>query len=139
MDRLYAANYDQLIALNDIGPVGAYHVLHFLAQPHNRQVIEKLLMNGVYWTIEKSKTVNTAHPFYGKVVVLTGSLSMMSRDEAKAQLENFGAKVTNTVSSKTDYVIAGDSPGSKYDKAIQLNIPVLSEPDLLELLNHHIA
>ncbi len=138
MQSLQAATFDDLIALQDIGPVGAYHVIHFLAQPHNQLVIEKLLAAGVHWPVVEKPLLNTQHPFYGKVLVLTGTMASMGREDAKARLESLGAKVSGSVSTKTDYVIAGENAGSKYDKAIQLGVSVLSEADFLSRLeNQH--
>lgn len=129
------ADMEELMCLPDIGPVGAYHVVHFFAEQHNRDVINQLLSHGIHWPepVVAQKPVN--HPFYDKVVVLTGTLSTLTRDEAKLRLENLGAKVTNSVSTKTDYVIAGEQAGSKYDKAIALGIKLLDEDAFLALLS----
>lgn len=124
---LKEATFEQLTALHDIGPIGAYHVLHFFAQAHNEEVINALLMKGVHWPVAEQQVVNAEHPFYGKVFVLTGTMSSMGREEAKELLLALGAKVSSSVSAKTDYVIAGENPGSKYDKALQLGVRILSE------------
>ncbi|GGI78933.1 NAD-dependent DNA ligase LigA [Legionella impletisoli] len=134
IDALKEANAEDLMALKDIGPVVAEHVVHFFAQDHNLEVIDKLLQYGVHWPTPEEKPVDESHPFYGKTVVLTGSLSSMSRDEAKAKLTARGAKVTGSVSAKTDYLIAGVDPGSKYTKASELGVPILNEDEFLELL-----
>ncbi|SNV35872.1 DNA ligase [Legionella spiritensis] len=131
---LEKATEEQLMALRDIGPIGAYHIVHFFAQEHNRRVIDKLLAAGVHWPSEERKTADSSHPFYGKVVVLTGTLSGMGRDEATARLQEVGAKVTGSVSSRTDYVIAGTEAGSKLDKARQLGVAVLNEQEFLARL-----
>lgn len=135
IDKLKQATYEQLIALRDIGPVGAYHVTHFLAQPHNELVLNKLLASGIHWPAVEKTALNTQHPFYSKVIVLTGTMASMGRDEAKTRLEALGAKITGSVSAKTDYVIAGENSGSKYDKALQLGIRVLFEEEFLTLLS----
>ena len=134
INALRVASSEQLTALHDIGPVGSYHVIHFFAQAHNELVIDKLLERGVHWPIAEKKVLDIAHPFYGKILVLTGTMAVMGRDEAKARLEALGAKVTGSVSAKTDYVIAGESAGSKYDKAMQLGVPILTEAQFLEKL-----
>jgi DNA ligase (NAD+) len=135
MAALRSASAEQLMALKDIGPVGSYYVVHFLSQKHNEDVIDKLLSYGVHWPMAVRQEVDTSHPFYGKTVVLTGTLKSMGRDEAKSRLERVGAKVTNSVSSKTDYVIAGSEAGSKLDKAHQLGVPVLEEQAFLDRLS----
>jgi DNA ligase (NAD+) len=134
INELKAATLEELMTLKDIGPVVAHHIIHFFSQVHNNEVIDKLLKAGVYWPIEVHKPADENHPLYGKTVVLTGSLVKMSRDEAKAKLELLGAKVTGSVSLKTNYVIAGSEPGSKLDKANQLGLAVLSEDDFLALI-----
>lgn len=131
---LKAATTEQLLSLRDIGPVGAYHVVNFFAQEHNCEVIDKLVACGVHWQEEVLVRLNEQHPFYGKVMVLTGTLISMGREEAKAKLQAAGAKVTGSVSSKTDYVVAGSDAGSKLDKAIELAVPVLAEDEFLALL-----
>lgn len=131
---LKAASIEQLMALKDIGPVGACNVQHFFSQAHNVAVIDKLLQYGVYWPVEQRKVADADHPLFGKIMVLTGTLNTMSREQAKVRLEACGAKVTGSVSAKTDYVIAGSDAGSKLDKAGQLGVSVLSETDLLTLL-----
>lgn len=135
LSALANANLEALTSLHDIGPVGAYHVVHFFAQPHNRDVIEQLLHQGIHWPQVEEKPDTPHHPFYGKVMVLTGTLSTLTRDEAKQRLENLGAKVTNSVSSKTDYVVAGEQAGSKYDKAKALGIKILDEGAFKALLD----
>ena len=134
IEALKVATFDELIALPDIGPVGAYHITHFLNQDHNQRVIHQLLASGIHWPTLDTKTLDTQHPLYGKVLVLTGTLTVMGRDEAKTRLEALGAKVTGSVSAKTDYVVVGDNAGSKYDKAVQLGINLLSEESFLALL-----
>jgi len=135
MDSLKHATLEELLSIKDIGPVGASYVLHFFKETHNLKIIDRLLSYGVYWPSDANSIANTTHEFFGKTVVLTGALGSMSREEAKAKLLERGALVTGSVSSKTHYVIAGSDAGSKLDKATQLNIPVLSEAEFLNLLN----
>jgi DNA ligase (NAD+) len=128
---------EQFMQLKDIGPIGAAHVVHFLAQAHNVDVINKLVNLGVHWPIESEavKSVDQHHPFYAKTVVLTGALGSMSRDEAKNTLLDFGAKVAGSVSKKTDYVIAGSEAGSKLTRAEALGVEILTEDEFLSLIS----
>ena len=134
LESLKNATADELMAIKDIGPVAAEFTVHFFANKHNLMVIDKLLANGVYWEKSKLVEIDNNNPFYDKTIVLTGSLSSLSRDEAKAKLLLAGAKVTGSVSIKTDFVIAGSDPGSKYDKAVELGVSILSEDDILKML-----
>lgn len=135
INTLKQATIEELMALQDIGPVAANHVVHFLSEPHNLDIIHKLLNAGVDWPKEAKKTHNTGHPLYGKTVVLTGSLSRMTREEAKKMLLNIGARVAGSVSKNTDFVVAGDGAGSKLDKALALGIQILDEDTLLRMTN----
>ncbi|CDZ78895.1 DNA ligase [Legionella massiliensis] len=131
---LRATSAEQLMTLKDIGPVVAYHIVHFFAQAHNLEVINKLLDLGIHWPKEAAKALDESHPFHNKTIVLTGTLASMGRDDAKARLLAVGAKVTGSVSAKTDYVIAGTEAGSKLDKATDLGVKVLNEDEFLALL-----
>ncbi|MDP3269548.1 MAG: NAD-dependent DNA ligase LigA, partial [Legionella sp.] len=131
---IQSATIEELMTLNDIGPVGAAYVVHFFAQPHNIEVINRLLELGVHWPQIEKKQINQANPFYGKTVVLTGTLNSMSREEAKAKLLALGAKVSGSVSAKTDFVIAGAEAGSKLTKANELGVSVLDEEQLISML-----
>ncbi|MCA0403227.1 MAG: NAD-dependent DNA ligase LigA, partial [Proteobacteria bacterium] len=134
INPLKEAKMDELMLLRDIGPVVAESIVHFFAEHHNLDVIEKLLQEGLSWEITEKKIFNESHPFYGKTMVLTGSLSSMSRDEAGARLLAVGAKVSSSVSAKTDYVVAGTEAGSKLAKAEALNVTILNEDEFLALL-----
>lgn len=136
-DSLKNASEEQLMALRDIGPVGAWHISQFFSQGHNCDVIHKLLLSGVHWPVEACARLDEQHPLYGKIVVLTGTLNSMSRDEAKSRLEAVGARVTGSVSAKTNFVIAGSEAGSKLDKANQLGVTVLDEDALCLLFQKH--
>ncbi|WP_028389200.1 NAD-dependent DNA ligase LigA [Legionella fairfieldensis] len=131
---LKGASAEQLMTLKDIGPVVAYHIVHFFAQTHNCEVIDKLLASGIHWPKEERPQIDEQHPFYAKIIVLTGTLASMGRDEAKARLLKVGAKVTGSVSAKTNYVIAGSDAGSKLDKASALGVTILSEEEFLSRL-----
>ena len=93
----------------------------------------KLIHCGVEWQAQ-AILADTHSMFYDKTVVLTGSLSQLSREDAKSKLEQLGAKISSSVSKKTDYLIVGDSPGSKYDKALALGVPVITEAELINLI-----
>jgi DNA ligase (NAD+) len=125
------AQEEDLIQVNDVGPVVAKSLKGFLQEPHNREVIEQLLSVGLVLEVEQSQ-INPA--LVGKTFVLTGTLPTMSRDQAKLLLENAGAKVAGSVSAKTSYVVAGEEAGSKLEKAEQLGVPVIDEAELLKLL-----
>lgn len=135
INSLQAATVEELMALPDIGPVGASNVVHFFAQPHNIDVIRRLLDLGIHWPKVEKKAINPESPFFGKIVVLTGTLNTMGREEAKVTLLARGAKVSGSVSSKTDFVVAGSEAGSKLDKALELGIRVLSEEELIGMLD----
>ena len=130
LEPLMAADIEALEAIRDIGPVVARHVVDFFAERHNRDVIEKLCKAGISWpATEKPQQ----QPLAGKVFVLTGTLSM-PRNELKQQLQLLGARVTGSVSKKTDYVVVGENPGSKRDQALQLGVTVLGESECLQLM-----
>ncbi|MDP6140400.1 MAG: NAD-dependent DNA ligase LigA [Arenicellales bacterium] len=132
LEALAMADATALEAVPDVGPVVAAGIQRFLAQDHNREVIERLRQAGVHWPKVQS-TVSGDGPFAGTTVVVTGTLSGMSRDQARDWLKAQGAKVTGSVSAKTDYVIVGENPGSKRDQAEQLGVTVLSEAQMQEL------
>ena len=135
LDRIMAATHEQLIAVDDIGDIVAAHIVNFFAEEHNRTVIEQLQKAGIYW--EEKEPVSSAEdaPLSGKTAVITGTLSGMTRDDAKEALEALGAKVTGSVSAKTDFLVAGDKAGSKLAKAQKLEVKVYDEPAFKELLN----
>lgn len=132
LERLMEADIAALQQVADIGPIVADSILQFFAETHNREVIEQLRGAGVHWPEGEGKTVSGA--LQGKVFVLTGSLPNLTRDQAKEQIEAQGGKVTGSVSKKTDYVVAGAEPGSKYDKALELGVDILDEDSLITLL-----
>ena len=119
-----AAKVEDLMAVRDIGPVVARHIHAFFHEPHNREVIKKLRAAGVRWKkVERPRS----RPLAGKTFVITGTLSM-PREALKERLQAAGATVTGSVSKKTDYVVAGENPGSKYDKARDLGIRFWTKP-----------
>lgn len=131
---LRAASFDDLLTLPDIGPVAANAILQFFSQEHNLQVVERLLAAGLQWPEKVKSGVSIEHPLYNKKIVLTGTLTHMSRDEAKERLLAMGAQVVGSVSTKTDWVLVGQDPGSKFDKAQELGVPTMTEPEFLDLL-----
>lgn len=136
LDRLMAANSERLQQIPDIGPVVAQSIVDFFAEEHNCEVIEQLRASGVHWDEHEGKSVLTAAvaSLGGKTFVLTGTLPTISREQAKEKIEALGGKVSGSVSKKTDYVVVGTDPGSKYDKAVNLGIAILDEAGLLALL-----
>ncbi|PHM27317.1 NAD-dependent DNA ligase LigA [Xenorhabdus budapestensis] len=136
LEKLRAADTEALIAVQDVGGVVASHVVNFFNEPHNQTVIDDLVNNiGICWeAAEIPQPEEIDSPFAGKTVVLTGSLNLLSRDEAKDKLVALGAKVTGSVSKKTDLVIAGEAAGSKLAKAAELGITVIDEEKMLRLL-----
>ncbi|MFT3856998.1 MAG: NAD-dependent DNA ligase LigA [Aquabacterium sp.] len=136
IDRLMDATEEQLLQVKDVGPIVARSIRTFFDQPHNREVVEQLRAAGVTWPEHEPAASTDAAPLplSGKTLVLTGTLPSLSRDEAKAMIEEAGGKVAGSVSKKTHYVVAGEEAGSKLDKARELGIPVLDEQGLRDLL-----
>lgn len=136
IDHIAGASVEDLVAVEGIGPIIAESVQQFFAEERNREVVEKLRASGVNLKgPERPATTEAAAPaLAGLTFVLTGTLAGMTRDEAQAAIEAAGGKVTGSVSKKTAYVVAGDSPGSKLDKAADLGVPVLDEHGLRALL-----
>ncbi len=128
---LMDAQMDELLMVNDVGPVVADSIVSFMSEPHNREVIEQLLASGIEF--QKEERITTVD-LSGKTFVLTGTLPTLSRDQAKELLEAAGAKVAGSVSQKTSFVVAGSEAGSKLDKANELGIPILDEAGLMKLL-----
>jgi DNA ligase (NAD+) len=133
LGAIMQADEENLQTVPDVGPIVAAHVVTFFKQPHNREVVEQLLAQGVHWpTIEMVET--KALPLAGKTIVLTGTLTQMGRSEAKEQLQKLGAKVAGSVSKKTDLVIAGEAAGSKLEKAESLGVETMDEQAFLDWL-----
>ena len=134
LDRLMAASVDELLAVNDVGPVVAAAIHAFFAQAHNREVVDALRAAGVQWDEAAPGDDGQAKALSGQTLVLTGALPTLSRDEAKDLIEAAGGKVSGSVSKKTSYVVAGSDAGSKLDKARELGVAVIDEAALLALL-----
>jgi len=134
LDPLLAASEEAIQEVPDVGPVVAAHVHHFFQQKHNLEVIEALRKQGVNWPAQKKRTQDNAGALAGKTFVITGTLESMSRDEAGDRIAALGGKVSGSVSKKTSYVVVGAEPGSKLQKAQELNVEILDEAGLLKLL-----
>jgi len=134
LDALKAADLEQLQQVPDVGEVVANRIFVFWREAHNVAVVDDLIAQGVHWETVEVKEASE-NLFKDKTVVLTGTLTQMGRNEAKSLLQQLGAKVSGSVSSKTDFVIAGDAAGSKLAKAQELNITVLTEEEFLEQIN----
>lgn len=128
------ATYEQLIDVDDIGDIVAKHILAFFELENNQAVIQDLQDQGVHWPNIEAPEEGKSLPLDGLTVVLTGSLSQLSRSDAKAALQNLGAKVTGSVSKKTDILFAGENAGSKLAKAQDLGVEIKTEQDLLDLM-----
>jgi DNA ligase (NAD+) len=133
IEAIMDASVDQLLMVNDVGPVVANSLRTFFDQVHNREVVEQLRASGVHWE-ESAPGARLDLPLAGHTYVITGTLPTLSRDQAQALLEQAGAKVAGSVSKKTTGVIAGEAAGSKLDKAVALGVPVLDEAALLLLV-----
>lgn len=134
LDALMQATPEILTRIDSIGPIMAEHIHTFFAQPHNQEVINALLEAGVHWPTPQGRQ-QLDHPLTGKTLVITGTFSQLSREEATTQLKALGAKVSASVSAKTHLVFAGEKAGSKLTKAIELGVPVFTEDDLMAFLS----
>lgn len=132
LEALKQASVEDLEAVRDIGPIVASHIVHFFQQTHNLEVIGKLLDAGIHWPAIEVQQHSQA--LAGRSYVLTGTLSGMTREEAKQRLQALGATVTGSVSKKTTALIAGENAGSKLAKAEALGVPVLEETQLMQIL-----
>jgi DNA ligase (NAD+) len=132
LDAIAHADEEVLQQAEEVGPKVSESIRQFFHEPRNRELVERLRKAGL--TFEHAMRQKTGGALAGKTFVITGTLPNLAREEAKARIESAGGKVTGSVSKKTDYVLAGADPGSKLDKANQLGIPVIGEPELLALL-----
>jgi DNA ligase (NAD+) len=136
IEALMDASVEQLLAVNDVGPVVAQSIRTFFEQPHNREVVERLRAVGITWPESAGVLADDApRPLAGMTLVLTGTLPTLGRDAAKDLIEAAGGKVSGSVSKKTHYVVAGSEAGSKLDKARELGVTVLDEDGLKALLD----
>jgi DNA ligase (NAD+) len=136
LEAIMDADAELLQTVPDIGPIVADHIEKFFHQPKNRQLITRLCKEvGIHWQQGNSDGKTGANTLEGKVYVLTGTLENMSRDQASQKIRSLGGKVTSSISKNTTALIAGDKPGSKAQKAEKLGIPILSEQELMEIIN----
>ena len=131
INKLMKSSKDELLSINEIGDIMADSLIAYFANMNNRELIFKCLDNGVIFLVPKESKVSKIS---NKTFVFTGNLSTIKRKEAVAMVENYSGKVSSSVSAKTDYVVAGDKPGSKLEKAIKNNVIILSEVDFLDLI-----
>ncbi|EGR4177030.1 NAD-dependent DNA ligase LigA [Vibrio cholerae] len=134
LEAIQQASLEQFIEVPDVGVIVASHLQAFFAQDRNQQVINELLEQGITWPALTAAPVAVDSALAGKIVVLTGSFTQLSRNDAKAALQALGAKVTGSVSKNTDIVFAGEAAGSKLAKATELGIQVFDEQALIEFL-----
>lgn len=135
-EELAEDDEDPLTQVPDVGPIVAGHIRSFFAQLHNNEVIDALLEAGIHWP-EIHSVDDETMPLSGEIIILTGSFQELTRDRAKAHLQQLGAKVSGSVSKKTTVVFAGEKAGSKLTKAQELGVSVKTEADLLNLLKQH--
>lgn len=132
MENLQKATIDELTAVNDIGGISAECIRSFFAEEKNQEILDRLRQNGVNMDAAESETIESV--ISGKTLVVTGTLPTLGRKEAQALIEQYGGKVSGSVSKKTDYVLAGEAAGSKLTKAQELGITVISEDELKAML-----
>jgi len=133
LDAIKSADEEALQQVDDVGPIVAAHIVRFFKQPHNLEVLDKLITVGIHWDAIEAVAAEK-QILEGKTFVITGTLTEMTRDEAKKALLARGAKVTGSVSKKTSYVVVGDNAGSKATKAEQLGVEMLDEAALIKIL-----
>lgn len=137
VDRMLDAPLEMLQTVPEIGPVVAASVREFADEPRNRDLVARLALAGVNTTSQAPEPSSEPGPLAGKVVVLTGTLAAMTREEAQAALEKLGARVSGSVSKKTSFLVAGADAGSKLEKATQLGVETLDEAGFLALIMKH--
>lgn len=133
-ELIRSASVEQLLEVADVGDIVAKHIRQFFAQPHNIEVIQQLLAAGITWPVIEQADESQLS-LKGQTWVLTGTLTQLNRNDAKAQLQALGAKVAGSVSKNTNCVVAGEAAGSKLAKAQELGVKVIDEQGLLDLLN----
>ena len=135
IERLMDASAEELLWVDDVGPVLAQSIHTFFSQAHNREVVEQLRAAGITWPEHDGSAERTPKPLAGQTFVLTGTLPTLAREDAKAMIEAAGGKVAGSVSKKTHFVVAGAEAGSKLDKAHELGVAVLDEAALQKMLS----
>jgi DNA ligase (NAD+) len=132
MDRIASAGIEELQQAEEVGPKVALSISRFFSEPQNRELVERLRAAGLQFTSQSERP--KGGPVRGLRFVLTGTLPVLSREEAKRLIESAGGKVSGSVSGKTSYLVAGEDPGSKLAKARELGVAVLNESQLRELV-----
>jgi DNA ligase (NAD+) len=135
LESLRNSSINDFQSISDIGPIVAENIFRFIHDEDNKQLIERLIACGVHWKTEIERELDQV--LEGQTCVLTGSLSSLTRNEAKVSLQSLGAKVAGSVSVKTTFVVAGDAAGSKLAKAQALGVKIVTEDELLKLLSKH--
>ncbi len=133
MESLTSASLEELIQIEDVGPKVAESIVFFFSQPENTGLMNILKRYGLNFSYKEEKREGK-RPLGGQLFVLTGKLSSLSREQATEMIEDLGGIVTTSVSRKTTYVVTGDSPGSKLEKAKRLGVPTLEEKEFLKLV-----
>ena len=136
LDNLMTASYEELVNISDIGDIIAKSIISYFSNEDNKNIITKLKQLGVNTTYINNSGYEEKDEFKGKTFVLTGSLVNITRDKASEIIESLGGKVSSSVSSNTSVVVVGDSPGSKYDKALALGIPIWQEDEFLDKIEN---
>jgi DNA ligase (NAD+) len=134
LENVMKASIDDFLEINDVGPVVAQSLHQFFQADENKVIINNIIEFGVKWD-DQAQNVTIDQKLNQQTFVITGTLQNFSRDEIKELIENNGGKVSGSVSKKTSYVIIGDNPGSKADKAAELGVKIINEKQLMELLN----
>ena len=134
LDALSRASLDELTSLEGIGPGIAASITGWFAQPHNQELLQKLRANGVWPQEHETKENAQSGALAGKTFVITGTLPTLSREQAERLILEHGGTISSSVSKKTDYLLLGENPGSKYAKALELGIPILDEDSLRQML-----
>ena len=139
LEQIIGASEDELVQVDDVGPIVAARIRAFMDEAHNIAVVRKLQESGVTWPESELQKSPAEGPLSGKTFVLTGTLQAMTRDEAKQKIQALGGKVTGSVSKKTDYVVYGEKAGSKLTKAQSLGVATLDQDEFREWLSRHSA
>ncbi|MDA1034917.1 MAG: NAD-dependent DNA ligase LigA [Proteobacteria bacterium] len=134
LDNLFNATVEDYLMVNDIGPIVAESLVQYFHNENNQKIIKSIIASGITWpALKEINAINSK--LNNQTFVVTGTLNSFSRDEIKNLVEANGGKVSGSVSKKTSYVVVGDNPGSKADKASELGIPIITEINLMEMLN----
>jgi DNA ligase (NAD+) len=139
LDDLSSASIEELKDVNGIGKEIASSIVKFFHQSQNQKVIQKLKDLGVEYPVQAEHPQVKDRKWEGRTFVFTGALKTLSREEAESKVETLGGRVSSSVSKKTDFVVVGEEPGSKYEKAKELRVKILSEEEFVEMLNSSVG